>query len=198
MTDMCELPFSMPLGAAIAGRRSVRDYRPEKVDRRTIERLLLAATRAPTGIRQDACAFIVVQDKGVLKRISDRAKPMLLDEMQRSWVQQSGHGLNIFAEPDFNIFFNAGTLIVLCGLTNTPFLLADCWLAAENILLAAHASGLGSCLIGVAVAALNDEESRRELHIPASHTVVAPIIVGVPRGEGVPSAAREPRVLHWQ
>jgi len=139
-----------------------------------------------------------VQDKAVLKRISDRAKLYLLDELQRELVQRTGHGINIFAEPEFNVFYNAGTLIVLCGLTNAPFVLADCWLAAENILLAAYASGLGSCLIGAAVPALNEEQSRRELQIPPSHTVVAPIVVGVPRGERLCDSRKEPRVLYWQ
>jgi nitroreductase len=106
--------------------------------------------------------------------------------------------MNIFAEPDFNVFYNAGTLILLCGLTDAPFVFADCWLATENILLAAYAAGLGSCLIGVAVPALNEEQCRRELNIPESHTVVAPIIVGVPNGEGPPRTPKEPRVLHWQ
>jgi len=198
MSDLRELPFSMPLGMAIGGRRSVRDFRPDKVDRKTIERLLQAAVWAPTGFQPEPCAFIVVQDRGLLKRISDCAKASILDSFQRVHVQRSGHGMNIFAEPDFNVFYNAGTLILLCGLTDAPFVFADCWLATENILLAAYAAGLGSCLIGVAVPALNEEQCRRELNIPESHTVVAPIIVGVPNGEGPPRTPKEPRVLHWQ
>lgn len=198
MGDLRELPFSMPLGMAISGRCSVRDFRPDKLDRKLIERLLRAAVWAPTGIQQEPCAFVVVQDRAVLRRISDRAKPSFLDEMQRAYVQRTGHGTNIFAEPEFNIFYNAGTLILLCGLTHAPFVLADCWLAAENILLAAYAAGLGTCLIGAAVGALNEEQSKRELNIPASHTVVVPIIVGVPKADGPPRAPKEPRVLHWQ
>jgi len=198
MSDLRDPHFSMPLGMAIGGRRSVRDYRPEKVDRTTIERLLRAAVWAPTAIQQEPCAFVVVQDRAVLKRISDRAKASFLDDVQRAHVQRAGHGTNIFAEPEFNIFYNAGTLILLCGWADAPFVLADCWLAAENILLAAHAVSLGSCLIGAAVPTLNEEQTKRELNIPVSHTVVAPIIVGVPNGEPPPRAAKQPRVLHWQ
>lgn len=198
MTDVGDLPFSMPLGTVLGGRHSVRDYRPDKVERRTIQRLLLAAVRAPTGIQQEPWAFVVVQDKAVLKRISDRAKPLFLDEMQRAYVQRTGPGANIFADPNFNIFHNAGTLIALCGLTNAPFILADCWLAAQNILLAAYAAGLGTCIIGCAVPVLNEEQTKRELEIPASHAVVAPIVVGVPAGEPAPKALKEPRVLYWK
>lgn len=199
VSDLREPNFSMPLGIAFGGRRSIRDFRPDKLDRATIDRLLRAAVWAPKALQQEPCAFVIVQDRAVLKRISDRAKASFLDDIQRAHVQRFGHGTNIFAEPDFNIFYNAGTLILLCGVTNAPFVLADCWLAAENILLAAYAAGLGSCLIGAAVPTLNEEQSKRELSIPATYSVVAPIVVGVPNGEGPPRAPKEePLVLHWQ
>lgn len=60
--------------------------------------------------------------------------------------------------------------------------MADCWLAAENLLLAAYAQGLGTCVIGFAVSALNTPEWKAELKIPAEMTAVAPMIVGVPAG----------------
>jgi len=52
-------------------------------------------------------------------------------------------------------------------------------------------------VIGSAAAALNLEEMRRELEIPASLTVLAPIIVGVPADDAGPTARKEPRILHW-
>jgi len=53
--------------------------------------------------------------------------------------------------------------------------------AAQNILLAAHAMGLGSCLIGFAVAAMkNDPSIQRSISIPAEETVYAVIALGYP------------------
>ncbi|SPJ17274.1 Nitroreductase [Burkholderiales bacterium] len=198
MSVVSDLPFPMPLAAALGGRHSVRNFKPNMLNRQQILSLLFAAVRAPAAIDQEPWAFVVVQDKALLKRISDRAKPLFLDEAQRQHVERTGHGANILADPDFNIFYNAGTLILLCGLAVAPYVAADCWLAAENVLLAAHAAGLGACVIGSAVAALNQEEVKRELDIPPSYTVVVPIIAGVPVSAGEPSPRREPRILHWK
>jgi nitroreductase len=47
------------------------------------------------------------------------------------------------------------------------------WLAAENLMLAAHAMGLGTCVIGSAVPALNTPKSKAELNIPSECTAIA-------------------------
>jgi len=99
--------------------------------------------------------------------------------------------------PEFNIFYNAGTLIVICGATSAPFAIADCWLAAENLMLAAQALGLGTCVIGSALGALNLPDVRAELGIPSEFAAIAPIIVGVPSG-GTPATSRkDARILFW-
>ena len=197
MRDISELPFSMPLAVALGGRCSVRNFKPDVLTRGQIRSLLLAAVWAPTAIHQEPWAFVVVQDKTLLRSISNRAKPLFLEEMQRLHVDRHRHGPDAFADPNFNIFYNSGTLIIVCGLADAPFVAADCWLAAENILLAAYAAGLGTCVIGSSVAALNLDDIRRDLEIPPSYTVVAPIIVGVPSDDVEPTARREPRILHW-
>ena len=74
---------------------------------------------------------------------------------------------------------------------------ADCWLAAENLMLAAYALELGSCCIGLAVPVFNDAGVKVELGIPADVVAVAPIIVGVPTG-ATPAVSRKPTdILHW-
>lgn len=73
-------------------------------------------------------------------------------------------------------------LIVVCAKPMGPFVSADCWQAAENLMLAASALGLGTCCIGSAIPALNSPEAKSELGIPADVEAVAPIIVGVPSG----------------
>jgi hypothetical protein len=56
--------------------------------------------------------------------------------------------LAMLADPAFNLFYDAGTLIVVCRRMAGAFADADCWLAVENLMLAATARGLGSCCIG--------------------------------------------------
>ena len=57
----------------------------------------------------------------------------------------------------------------------------DAMLATQNILLAAHSMGLGSCLIGFAVEAMrNDPRIKPFIKIPAEETVYAVIALGYP------------------
>jgi nitroreductase len=183
---------------AIYGRRSVRGYTAQPIERATILELLAAAVRAPTAIHEEPWAFAVIQDPALLKRLSDRAKPLFVEEAHRAHLDAAGHSLDAFASPDFNIFYNAGTLIVIYGKPMGPFVPADCWLAAENLMLAACAMGLGTCVIGSAVPVLNLSESKSDLGIPMELTAVAPIILGLPSGETPSTPRKEPHVLAWR
>jgi nitroreductase len=98
---------------------------------------------------------------------------------------------------EFNLFYNAGTLVLICAESQDMFGVPDSWLAAANLILAARAQGLGTCIIGSAAAGLNTSEARELLKIPESFRVVVPIILGVPAAEGVPAPRRTPRILGW-
>jgi len=191
----------MELMQAIRERRSVRAYRPEQPADAVIQRLLDAAVHAPTAMHAEPWGFAVVQDRAALKRYSDRAKAMLQDrEMAVGWGAAAAphpeHRANL-ADPAFNIFYDAGTLIVVCRRGGGAFADADCWLAAENLMLAAAAEGLGSCCIGFALPALNASDIKRELGIPAEGAAVAAVIVGLPRGAAAPVPRKPPQVLRW-
>ena len=192
-----EKPQKTNLFETILARRSVRAYAPDELDRNTIQTLLAAAVRAPTAMHEEPWAFVVVQNRQVLKQLSDRAKPLFIERLHRSHPT-GGHAIDTFANPDFNIFHNAGTLIVICAKPSGPFVEADCWLAAENLMLAACAIWLGSCVIGSCVAALNLPGVKAELGIPAEFSVVTLIIVGVPSGETAATSRKEPLILAWK
>jgi nitroreductase len=65
-------------------------------------------------------------------------------------------------------------------------------------MLAACAQGLGTCVIGFAVEALNTPEWKAELKIPEAMTAIAPIIVGTPASEEGPTHRKPPEILFWQ
>jgi nitroreductase len=189
--------------AAIYQRRATRGYTAEQVDKATIEELLRAAVQAPTAMHLEPWAFVVIQDKARLRRYSDRAKAMLLEQgrdtdsmVHAGDPHPHGH-LAMLADPAFNIFYNAGTLVVICRKTGGAFADADCWLAAENLMLAATAKGLGTCCIGFAVSLLNQADIKRELGIPEAGAAVAPIILGVPSSTPAVVSRKAPDVLAW-
>ena len=196
------------------GRRAVRAFKPARVDDKRIESLLDAAVHAPTARHQEPWQFVIVQDRAMLRRISDRAKELALKSVRQQGnllkpPGAAGEGIPTpMADPNFNIFYDAGTLVVICGeLEQEPvaadnrfehsFVVADCWLAAENFMLAAHADGLGTCCIGFAVQVLNDPAIKKELGIPAAVEAIAPVIVGAPSGGTRLVPRKPPMILRW-
>jgi nitroreductase len=185
-------------------RRAVRAYTSQTLGESTIRTLLDAAVHAPTAMHLEPWAFVVVQDTAVLKRLSDTAKVVAREEAKHRELLRapgvsppgSSH-LALLSDPHFNIFYDAGTLIAICGRPMGPFVEADCWLAAENLMLAACAMGLGTCCIGFAIPALNTPAVKQELGIPAEVTAVAPIIVGIPSGPTPPVPRKPPAILRW-
>lgn len=177
-------------------RRAVRSYKPQLVDDDTIQVLLRAAVQAPTAVHSEPWAFAIIQDRSLLKRLSDLAKVQQLQSLPHNDKVVGYRAL--LENPEFNIFYDAGTLVVIYGPAKGPYVAADCWLAAENLMLAACALGLGTCPIGFAVPALNAAPMKAELGIAAELSAVAPIILGVPSGSSSPVSRKEPQILCWK
>lgn len=185
----------MTVFETILARRSVRRYKARRVDRTTIKILLEAAVRAPTAIHQEPWAFVIVQDPQLLRSISDEAKPLFVAEVKEMGLERNGRSFDAFTSPGFNVFYDATTLILICGKTTAPSYEADCWLAAENLMLAACAMGLGTCVIGSALLALNIPETKVKLNIPENFSAVAPIVVGYPDDEITHVLRKSPLIL---
>ena len=186
----------MNLTEAIFARRAVRSFAPRKVDDEVIRKLLRAAVQAPSAMNRQPWLFSIVQDVAQLKRYSDRAKSLLLEQMAAE--PKARHYADLLRNEAFNIFYDAGTLIVIGVDERGPYTDADCWLAAENLQLAACDLGLGTCCIGFAVPVLNTPEVKAELGLPPDGVAVAPLIVGHPSGV-VPSVPRaDPKIVGWK
>ena len=186
----------------IYNRRAVRAYTVQRPSDGVIRELLDAAVQAPTAMHVEPWAFVIVQDKALLKRLSDRAKAMLLDEIKTGGelardAAMAARLQAMLGDPSFNIFYDAGTLIAICRKPLGPYAEADCWLAAENLMLAACAKDLGTCCIGFAIPILNASDVKHELGIPDDVAAVVPIIVGFPRGSIETVSRKAPQVLRW-
>jgi nitroreductase len=183
---------------ALQSRHSVRAYVPNLLDAATVQALLDSAVLAPTAMHEEPWAFVVVQNKQLLKQLSDQAKPLFVEEVRHRNAQGASHSFEHFIRPDFDVFHGAGTLVIICAKPVSHFVTADCWMAAENLMLTASAMGLGTCVIGSAVAALNVRKVKVELGIPEEYNVIAPIVVGLPAGDTPPSPHKAPVVLAWK
>ena len=190
--------ISMNVLDAIYDRRAVRNYLPQKIDQAIIHTLLNAAVQAPTAMHEEPWSFVIIQNKDLLDRLSDSAKILVRHDAEGSNSQQNKHMLDLVNQRDFHVFYNANTLIVIYSKFQGSFVSADCWLAAENLMLTACAKGLGSCVIGFAVSALNTPEWKAELSVAREMTAIVPIIVGMPAAETPPVQRKPPEILAWK
>ena len=92
------------------------------------------------------------------------------------WARLSGGQ----AKQKLLAFASLLALILICAVGDDAWGQIDCTLAAQNLMLAAHGKGLGSCWIGFAQGWLETAAGRAALDLPANWTPVAPIIVGHP------------------
>jgi nitroreductase len=121
----------MDVFEAIEGRRSVRKYKSKPVERELTEKLLNAACWAPSGGNIQPWKFIVVEDRMILEMIR-KISPGYFGETP----------LAILVCSDKTKAHRVG------GTLGRDYLsITDCAMATQNMLLAAHALGLGTCVV---------------------------------------------------
>ena len=182
----------MDINEAIFGRRSMREYTAQAVDEQTIRRLIDAAVHAPNAVNQQPWMFTVVRDQRLLDRMSRDAKSHMLETMPAG--PQSDHFRSLLNDPHFHIFYRAPVLILISAIAQGPWIVEDCALAAENLMLSAYANRLGTCWIGFAQSFLNTSDGKKMLGLPAPWVPVAPIIVGYPKAAPALVPRKEPEI----
>lgn len=183
----------MDVMQAINERRAVRSYSDKKVPRETVVELLNAAVQAPSDQNSQPWAFAVIQDAGLLRTYSERAKSHVL----RTRAKEE-HVRELLATPEFDVFYRATTLVIICAPRDQSSAAEECALAAQNLMLAAHARDLGTCPIGLARSFFNLPEVKLELGIQEKWAPVFPIVVGIPRIDTAPMPRDDPRILCWK
>lgn len=118
----------MDIFEAILTRRSVRQYTSHLVPKKVVKRLLSAAMQAPSAGNQQPWHFIVVTRREQLNAMAE--------------VLPKG---KMLAQAPLGIMVCADTT----DLKHQDYWVQDCAAATQNLLLAAHASGLGAVWLGV-------------------------------------------------
>ena len=161
---------------AIHGRRSIRSYATTPVERDIIESIISDAAQAPPPFSgQVPWTFNVV--RGV-ERIAELGTTAMSYAKAHHRPDEPGWGW--LAWPEFKIFWDAPILIIISGRVE------DCCRAGQNLMLSAHARGLGTCWVGSPMLWLNTDEAKAKLSIPPDRTPVSAFCLGYP--EAVPEA----------
>ncbi len=165
----------------IRGRRSTRQFQEQQIEEEYLEALLEAATWAPSGSNNQSWLFTAIQNKDVLSKINE-----LLREGFQRWTPDDDYpgklGAKAYAQKEGSHFFHhAPTLIIASNKPNYENAMADCALALENLFLAAHSLGIGSCYINSLHWLRNDPGLRNylfEMGIPKEHTICSAAAIG--------------------
>jgi nitroreductase len=161
----------------IFGRRSIRVYSPGEVSEAAVTKLLEAAMAAPSAMTKDPWRFVVVRDKQTLSKLAA-------------------------LHPGAAMLSSAAMAIVVCGDLDAAFerqisyLLQDCSAAIENLLLAAHALGLGACWVGIHPGEPLIKRVKELLSLPAAIIPVAAISLGQPGEQPAPRTRYNAEYVH--
>ncbi len=152
----------------IMTRTSVRAYSDRAVDSTTVDTLLRAAMAAPSAVNKQPWRFVVINDKAILKYISENFNSMKMAA-------------------------GAPVAIVTCGDMSAAlegdgrdYWIQDVSAATENLLLAANAMGLGSVWCGLYPQMTRVDQFSEMLHLPADIVPLACVCIGYPAGENAP------------
>jgi nitroreductase len=160
---------------AIRTRRSVRRFSDRKVDRAEVQTLLEAAMQAPSAANEQPWHFVVIDDRAALDAIPE---------------------FSPYAAP----VRSAPLGILVCGDTRTlpfaDFWIQDCSAATQNLLLAAHALGLGGVWTGVFPLPDRVEGFVRHCRLPDGVVPLAFVVLGYPAETPAPAARYHEDRIH--
>jgi len=166
---------------AIRNRRSIRAYTSKEVSEEEVKKLIDAARWAPSAGNIQPWEFIIVRDAKIKRGLSVAA-------LDQTFIEE------------------APVVIIVCANQrrsawgygqrgSTLYCIQDTAAAIQNLLLAAHAMGLGACWIG----AFQEEDARKVLNLPMGVRPVAIIPVGHP-AEKPMASSRKPisEIVHYE
>ena len=189
----------------MASRRSCRCFTDQPVDRAMLEDLIKIGITAPSGTNSQAWTFTILPTRKAVasfaehiaayfRRLNTTAeKTMLriflkligkgeLDAYYRGYYRKVKEALDQWhGSGQDRLFHNSTAAIIIGSKPGASCPAEDALLATQNILLAAHSMGLGSCLIGYAVAAMKkDSLIQQSIGIPPEEEIHAVIALGHP------------------
>ncbi|MCP5515278.1 MAG: nitroreductase family protein [Spirochaetales bacterium] len=167
----------------IISRRSVRKFIADRqIPESDLNLILEAAKSAPSGMNAQSWHFTVIQNKQKIEKLNsliiESAMQSADEEMKKTLSRQK-----------LNYFYNAPSVIIVSNepkssSSSTPEY--DSAAALQNIFLAAHSLGIGSCWIQI-LSFIDESASLRdylkELGVPKNYRVYGTAIIGYPDGE---------------
>jgi nitroreductase len=160
-------------------RKSVRAYKEGAIPKEKLELIVKAGMAAPTARDTRPWEFVVITDKGLLKKLND-ALPYA------KMTEKAGAAIVV-----------AGDLDRQNGGRDSVYWIMDCSAAIQNILLAVESLGLGAVWTAVHPNKERVDPVRQLLKLPSNIVPLALIPIGIPTGAEKPKDKWNPKQVHW-
>ena len=174
-----------PVLSNIMARRSIRKYLDKPVEHEKLEVIVKCGINAPSGMNRQPWIVRVVEDQKLIADVTEVFKQENPEQVAR--------------DKDFkNMFRNAPNLICVCTPANGGGEL-DAGLLGENMMLAAHSMGLGTCCLGGPVRFLLSNEKCMfflDLDIPSDYKLNYILAIGYPDEQPEPKTRDASKVKY--
>lgn len=181
---------------ALQKRRSVRKYEPDVIDRVTVQRLIDAAILAPSNMNNQPWHFHIVSGakRDGLVKILNRSTLMLADIFASMDKDHADKATEFFSD------VGGAPVIIVVSVPDSAgeeyqrqVDILGCGCAVQNLLLAAYAEGLGSCVLTISFWVKDDIAKYLKIQ---DRDIICCILVGKP-GETPETPPRQGNVVSW-
>lgn len=184
----------------IKSRRSIRRFKPDMIPMKFVDLILEAARWAPSAGNRQSWRFIVVNESEMKRKIGEVYQQIRGDEAKQLPPDSPYYkAMSERIKTNFyrDMFAIAPVCIVVCGVPKESFRMRtyvlDCAVAIQNILLMAHALGLGSVYINFDRPEHEDlvKELQKSLEIPEDAKITAILPLGYPDEQPLAPSRKE-------
>ena len=171
----------------IKKRRSIRAYDAKSVPRELVNAVIEAGTEAPSAMNSQPWRFVVVEDPAAKMKLLGAALPQAkktTEQVKDVDLERYEMIKKRYAELPDPVYYSAPTIIFVIG--NGHYAAHSCPLACENMMLAAHSLGLGTCWVGFGAMVTEDVSVRKLLDLQEGDAIFGPILLGYPKALQLP------------
>jgi nitroreductase len=180
---------------AIKKRRSVRSYQSKPIPRDIVRAIIDAGNEAPSAMNSQPWRFVVIEGAEVKKKLLRAALPnarKIIEMIKESDPVRYDAITKRLSELPDPVYYSAPVIVFVIG--SGRYANHSCPLACQNMMLAAHSIGLGSCWVGFGSMVTDDDEVKKILDLKDDETIFGPILLGYPEGYPERPPKREPSI----
>jgi nitroreductase/NAD-dependent dihydropyrimidine dehydrogenase PreA subunit len=203
-------------------RRSCRNFIDKPVEPDVLEDLVKIGITAPSGSNCQSWSFTLLPDREAVLALGNQVARFferLNRTAQKAWLrfllklinqpalaeyhahyyQTVKEAFDLWKHQDIDLLFHGAQAVMVVGSQNDASCPAeDALLATQNVLLGAHAMGLGTCLVGYVIEAMKGDKSiNRFIGLPEDETPYAVVALGHPDEQYARAAGRKRVVMRY-